>query len=136
MISIWGIFFSEKTKIMDCLNSDFWKLLKPPLIQFSKFNNFVWVCCFFCKNLSNFVPLHTIDVSWVMEFLSCLVLRIKVFDQKSTVFKWNCCLFWIDITTGPQKVCIFRFISLYQEYQFRRPFFVIFFPSIFRHFIF
>ena len=28
-----------------------------PLIQNSKFNNFLWVCCWFlCKNLSNFVP--------------------------------------------------------------------------------
>ena len=24
--------------------------------QFSKFNNFLWACWFFCKNLSNFVP--------------------------------------------------------------------------------
>ena len=27
-----------------------------PLTQFSKFNNFLWVCWFFGKNLSNFVP--------------------------------------------------------------------------------
>ena len=27
-----------------------------PLIQFSKFNNFLWVCWFLGKNLSNFVP--------------------------------------------------------------------------------
>ena len=27
-----------------------------PLIQNSKFNNFLWVCWFLCKNLSNFVP--------------------------------------------------------------------------------
>ena len=27
-----------------------------PLVQFSKFNNFLWVCWFLCKNLSNFVP--------------------------------------------------------------------------------
>ena len=26
-----------------------------PLHQFSKFNNFLWVCWFLCKNLSNFV---------------------------------------------------------------------------------
>ena len=26
-----------------------------PLVQFSKFNNFHWVCWFSCKNLSNFV---------------------------------------------------------------------------------
>ena len=27
-----------------------------PLTQFSKFNNFLWVCWFFGKNLSDFVP--------------------------------------------------------------------------------
>ena len=27
-----------------------------PLIQNSKFNNFLWVCWFLCKNLSNLVP--------------------------------------------------------------------------------
>jgi hypothetical protein len=37
-------------------NSDFWKLLRPPLTQFSKFNNFLWVYWFLGKNLSNFVP--------------------------------------------------------------------------------
>ena len=26
-----------------------------PLVQFSKFSNFLWVCSFLCKNLSNFV---------------------------------------------------------------------------------
>ena len=56
MISISGFFFTEKIKIIDFWNSDFWKLLRPPLIQFSKFNNFLWVCWFLAKNLSNFVP--------------------------------------------------------------------------------
>ena len=27
-----------------------------PLTQFSKFNNYLWVCWFLCKNLPNFVP--------------------------------------------------------------------------------
>ena len=48
--------FTEKMKIINFYNSDFWKLLRPPLIQFSKFNNFLWVCWFLGKNLSNFVP--------------------------------------------------------------------------------
>ena len=42
-------------KIIDFKNSDLWKLLRPPLIQFSIFNNFLWVCWFLGKNLSNFV---------------------------------------------------------------------------------
>ena len=28
-----------------------------PLVKFSKFKNFLWVCWFLCKNLSNFVSL-------------------------------------------------------------------------------
>ena len=35
-------------------NSDFWTLLRPLLIEFSKLNNFL---CFLGKNLSNFVSL-------------------------------------------------------------------------------
>ena len=38
--------------------SDFVKLIIShcsPLVQFSKFNNFLWVCWFLCKNLSSFV---------------------------------------------------------------------------------
>ena len=38
-------------------NSDIWKLLRLPLIQFSKFNDFLRVCWFLGKNLSNFLPL-------------------------------------------------------------------------------
>ena len=51
-------FFSEKIKIIELQNSDFWKLLGPHyLIQFSKLNNFLFkVCSFLGKNLSNFVP--------------------------------------------------------------------------------
>ena len=39
-----------------------------------------------------------------MEFLNCWVLRSKVFGQKSTVVKWNCCILWIDILWGLQKL--------------------------------
>ena len=37
-----------------------------PLVQFSKFNNFLWACWFLCKNLSNFVPL-----SWKLHNPCC-----------------------------------------------------------------
>ena len=46
-----------KVPKFDFWNSDFWKLLRPMLIQFSKFNDFLWVCWFLGKNLSNFIPL-------------------------------------------------------------------------------
>ena len=45
----------------------FGKLQRPPLIQFSKFNNFLWVCWFLRKNLSNFVPLV-----WKLHKTYCL----------------------------------------------------------------
>jgi len=32
------------------------------------------------------------NVSYVMEFLAWWVLKSKVFAQKSTLFKWNCCI--------------------------------------------
>ena len=44
------------------------------------------------------------NVSWVMEFLTCCVLKSKVLGQNSTIVKWNCYFLWIDITPGPQKV--------------------------------
>ena len=39
-----------------------------------------------------------------MEFLAWWVLKSKVFAQKSTVVKWNCCILWIDIVWGLQKL--------------------------------
>ena len=42
---------NEILEIFDFWNSDFWKLLRPMLIQFSKFNDFLWVCWFLGKNL-------------------------------------------------------------------------------------
>ena len=33
-----------------------------------------------------------INVSYVMQFLAWWVLKSNVFAQKSTVFKWNCCI--------------------------------------------
>ena len=49
-----------------------------PLTQFSKFNNFLWVCWFLGKNLSNFVPpvlkLHNL---YCHNDYSCWMLREK-----------------------------------------------------------
>ena len=44
------------------------------------------------------------NVSYVMEFLARWVQKSKVFTQKSTVVKWNCCVLWIDIAWGLQKL--------------------------------
>ena len=63
------IFFNEKKIEKDSDNfwyrkltlkvkrlGDFALFDTSPLTQFSKFNNFLWVCWFLGKNLSNFVP--------------------------------------------------------------------------------
>jgi hypothetical protein len=51
-------FYLWKIKLINFKTSDFCKELRIPiflLVQSSKFNNFLWVCWFLCKNLSNFV---------------------------------------------------------------------------------
>ena len=58
-----------------------WSTLKPlifesywgsSLVQFSKFNNFLWVCWFLCKNLSNFVyPV------WKLQNLYCHNVQMR-----------------------------------------------------------
>ena len=48
-------FFSWKIKIISFKNSDFACYWGSPLVQFSKYNDFLCVCWFLGKNLSNFV---------------------------------------------------------------------------------
>ena len=104
MISNWSIFL----RIIEFQNSDFWKLLRPPLIQFSKFYNFLWGCWFLGKNLSNFVPpvwklhnpyCHTVHGSYGME-------EGKLFAQS----KHAVCKFYFEwaqssIQRGFNKIC-------------------------------
>ena len=48
---------------------------------------------YFLKRLNNHIGwAMSNNVSYVMEFLAWWVLKSKVFAQKSTVFKWNCCI--------------------------------------------
>ena len=46
-----------------------------------------------------------VNVGYAMVFLTCWGLKSKDFNQKSTVFKWNCCILWIDIAWGLRKLC-------------------------------
>ena len=39
-----------------------------------------------------------------MDFLTYRDLKSKVFGQKSTVGKWNCCILWIDIVWNLWKL--------------------------------
>ena len=60
--------------------------------------------CRFVWSLLNNSSRQVINVSCVMEFLSWWVLKSKVFAQKSTVVNLNCCILWIDIEWGLQKL--------------------------------
>ena len=62
------------------------------------------------------------NVSYVMEFLAWCVLKSKIFAQKSTAFKWNCCILWIDIVPGPQKVPKLYFQSQFSMSKINRIF--------------
>ena len=44
-----------KNEIINFTTSDFCKLLRLPISPILQIQNFLWVCWFFCKNLSNFV---------------------------------------------------------------------------------
>ena len=46
--------FDVENRLWSQILVKFWY---SPLTQFSKFNNFLWVCWFLGKNISNFVPL-------------------------------------------------------------------------------
>ena len=61
-----------------------------PLTQFSKFNNFLWVCWFLGKNLSNFVPpvwklhnpyCHIEDHAWTLKLNPLNSVFIKKTDK-------------------------------------------------------
>ena len=85
------IFFNEKKIEKDSDNfwyrkltlkvkrlGDFALFDTSPLTQFSKFNNFLWVCWFLGKNLSNFVP-----PVWKLHNPYCHIDHIVVFHGLS-----------------------------------------------------
>ena len=50
-----------------------------PLLQFSKFNNFVWACWFLAKNLPYFISLH-----WKLHNRYCHIMQLcfhEIFDD-------------------------------------------------------
>ena len=53
-----------------------------PLIQNSKFNSFLWVCWFLCKNLSNFVP-----PAWKLHNPYCHIHRYATVEQAVKALK-------------------------------------------------
>ena len=126
MISIWGIFFSEKMKMIDFQNSDFWKLLRLPSTQFSKFNYFLWVCCFLGKNLSNFEPLvwklhnpycHSVvtwrDKTQPTQKVAFLLDWTSSRSALELLFPIEFCLLTFVFNLTPVSIC--NLISIFQE---------------------
>ena len=55
-----------------------------PLVQFSKFKNFLWVCWFLGKNLSNFIyPVLKLHTRIVIMYISTWNIRWVSWDQNS-----------------------------------------------------
>ena len=83
-----------------------------PLTQFSKFNNFLWVCWFLVKNLSNFVPpawklhnpyCHTWNsvkdsnptapqCFWSNVSITCKKLKVRCYIRWTEKLKTNVCI--------------------------------------------
>ena len=71
-----------------------------PLTQFSRFDNFLWVCLFLGKNLSNFVPpvwklhnpyCHSHQPEWYFSTLANVDVAKNCFFQKQKCFfHWLC----------------------------------------------
>ena len=88
--------------------SNFGTFDTSPLIQFSKFNNFLWVCWFLSKNLSNFAP-----PAWKLDNLYYHNLSnysnlskynyIKV-DMNHFYLPWPS--FW------PMKICLRKYMRI------------------------
>ena len=81
-----------------------------PLTQFSKFNNFLWVCWFLCKNLSNFVtPLENSTTR------IAIMLGAQTEDRKfaATAAAKNQC----TVPTGPfmQKLVAFSPLNVFSQ---------------------
>ena len=100
------IFFNEKKIEKDSDNfwyrkltlkvkrlGDFALFDTSPLTQFSKFNNFLWVCWFLSKNLSNFLP-----PVWKLHYPYCHNLHGKI--NSSAVLLYS--------LKSPLKITIFK----------------------------
>ena len=70
--------------------------------QFSKFNNFFWVCWFLGKNLSNFVP-----PVWKLHYRYChnpqWTQWCNIIQQKRNLF-WSSKLLWLQIVPNIEPV--------------------------------
>ena len=61
-----------------------------PLHQFSKFNNFLWVCSFLGKNHSNFVPpLKNLTIRITIIPIQSPSTSLKVYKSKLVFLFWS-----------------------------------------------
>ena len=62
-----------------------------PLIQNSRFNNFLWVCWFLCKNISNFVSpvwkLHNPYCHTVLIYIYCAFFNLPDWSHSTNISK-------------------------------------------------
>ena len=94
-----------------------------PLLQNSKFNNFLWVCWFLCKNISNFVPLiwklhnpychngNTYHIFWV-NVITRTFLRPKEASGSGTYLSEHIqCIWGLQFSFFlSQKICKYHLI--------------------------
>ena len=77
-----------------------------PLLQFSKFKNFLWVCWFLGKNISKFVPL-----TWKLDIVYSIIpgSALKVFLITDNLEVLQRTKYWIENYRKPalcrQKLC-------------------------------
>ena len=96
------IFFNEKKLreiqiIFDGLG-DFALFGTSPLTQFSKFNNFFWVCWFLGKNLSNFVPPFQNSTTRI-AIMQIIITSKKIFMTFLIINFWLKCHYSLAFTT-------------------------------------
>ena len=63
-------------------------LTPPPLHQFSKFNNFLWVCWFLRKNLPILYP--PLENSTIRITMSCIIQNLRSTGLPWSVNRWWC----------------------------------------------
>ena len=106
-----------------------------PLIQNSKFNNFLWVCWFLGKNLSNFVPpawklnnpyYHNIQNRFFFLPFFCIVVILQLFEYtvgfKKQLISTTYCSFFaniyvIDSLFSMQYICLKLVLSSNMTHQ-------------------
>ena len=88
-------------------------------MQNSKFNNFLWVCWFLCKNLSNFVP-PLENSTTCIRAMTCIIIRcIPIFQKINsliTSLEYSVKIWSLYFTI--QNICR---LDAVQDFLFKKP---------------